>query len=642
MSEPGQLAESRGGLLRRSRRYSPFNRSRGLRRLPDEGIGVAFICSLLLHAALIFGLVWATQAPPWSLGAETSLVSMADLVPSVPASAQGAEVKPDRPARRSTPSLPPAPTIRTGTPTSPVSRQPDPARAAVASMRIAPTLAPRAASPGTPSQAVEARAAAPEPATPAGDGPVALLSPSDIDNPLDAGWPEPPPLSAPVTAQAAPPLSAPVTAQAAAPARALTPVPMIPGSTIAAALSSLAAEPRPALEEAAPIPRSAFLPLEMASPPAVSTRAVEPVPAAPPRTRAVEAAGEARPASPLGLGLGQVLVRLEGPRERVTDRPTQTISGRLLGGAAERVVLYVNGEPITVSPTQRAFEISVPLQSGSNTLRAVATGPAGLEAEDVITVQYVTPMPTNGIALATPADGLTLGQEDPPVVVVEGQVDDKTIGTVLIVANDQRIPVTTREGRFRHVLMVSEPLLRLWVETPANGSPPQRSQTVTVHTAGAATPTGVLVVQWPRGMESTDVEVSATWRAQADRLDAPAQTVRLAALARPGSGAPSDVFYLRGLKPGVYTLAVRSRGAVPSGDVRSTFYFPDKAGFSARPLGAARLNGARTVLTRVLMPHGVLWSQDEWFSGVSESVDTVTKFRVPEGISWVERKADLP
>jgi hypothetical protein len=42
------------------------------------------------------------------------------------------------------------------------------------------------------------------------------------------------------------------------------------------------------------------------------------------------------------------------------------------------------------------------------------------------------------------------------------------------------------------------------------------------------------------------------------------------------------------------------------------------------------------------MPQAVLWNQEEWFSGTSESVDTVTKFRIPEGITWVERKADLP
>jgi hypothetical protein len=47
------------------------------------------------------------------------------------------------------------------------------------------------------------------------------------------------------------------------------------------------------------------------------------------------------------------------------------------------------------------------------------------------------------------------------------------------------------------------------------------------------------------------------------------------------------------------------------------------------------------VLARVLFPQGVLWEQDGWFSGSSESVDTVTKFRFPDGINWVERKADL-
>ena len=327
----------------------------------------------------------------------------------------------------------------------------------------------------------------------------------------------------------------------------------------------------------------------------------------------------------------------------MTDRPTELISGRLLGGVAERIVLYVNGEPITVSPTQRAFELSVPLRPGPNRLRAVATNAAGLEAEDIVSVQYVPPPPIGGIVLTTPADNLTLGPDDPPVVVVEGQVEDKAIGTVWIVANDRRVAVPAREGRFRKALMVSEPLLKLWAETEtsANGGLPRRSETVTVHSAGATTSSGVLVVQWPLGMESSDVEVSATWRAQADRLDAPVQTVRLAALAKAGDGAPAEIFYLRGVKPGVYTLAVRSRGTAPSTDIRSTFYVPAKVGFSPRPLAPARLNGGRTVLTRILMPYGILWTQDDWFSGLSESVDTVTKFRVPEGISWVERKVDL-
>jgi hypothetical protein len=616
-------------MWRRSRRYSPFDRSHGLRRLPDDGIGLAFIGSILLHAALILGLVRATAAPPWPPNAATSLVSFGDLVASVPANPDRTEVEPGMRARPSAPSVPPAPTGRTSTMSTSAHRDSGRAAAASPSSTSAPSAGSLRATPPDSEPAV----AAPAPAIHT-DGPV-LLSASEMANTRDGGPP------APLRSAVDPALASPASViESAAPAQSLTPVPVIASSPVPELLSIPLIEPRPPLETA-PLPRADLPPPPLADPPRVAVRPLDVVPAIPPG--AGEAAGNARPASPLGLGLGRALVRLDGPRERVTDRPTETISGRLLGGSAERIVLYVNGEPITVTPTQRAFELSVPLQPGPNRLRAVATNTAGLETEDVIGVQYVPPPPIGGIVLTTPADNLTLGPDDPPIVVVEGQVEDQGIGTVWIVANDRRVAVPAREGRFRKALVVSEPLLRLWAETEAsaNGGPPRRSETLTVRSTGATTSTGVLVVQWPLGMESSDVEVSATWRAQADRLDAPAQTVRLAALAKAGDGAPAEIFYLRGVKPGVYTLAVRSRGTVPSTDIRSTLYVPAKIGFSARPLAPARLNGGRTVLTRILMPYGILWTQDDWFSGLSESVDTVTKFRVPEGISWVERKVDL-
>jgi len=49
----------------------------------------------------------------------------------------------------------------------------------------------------------------------------------------------------------------------------------------------------------------------------------------------------------------------------------------------------------------------------------------------------------------------------------------------------------------------------------------------------------------------------------------------------------------------------------------------------------------RAVMAKVLLPQGILWEQDDWSSGRSESAETVTKFRIPEGITWTERKADL-
>jgi hypothetical protein len=119
--------------------------------------------------------------------------------------------------------------------------------------------------------------------------------------------------------------------------------------------------------------------------------------------------------------------------------------------------------------------------------------------------------------------------------------------------------------------------------------------------------------------------------------------VRLPAASKTAGGAPSDVFYLRGLKPGVYTLIVRYRGTSALGDVRPTLYLPDRDDLNPRTLKPVPLNGSgRSVLTKILMPQAVLWDQEDWFSGRSESADAVTKFRIPEGISWVERKADLP
>src|SRR5262252_5659366 len=553
MSTPEHLAESGDGWLRRLWRYSPFNRSHGLRRLPDDVIGAAVVCSVLFHAVMVFGLVRAMQAPRWFPGAEISLVSLADLVASVPERTRAAEAQTDRPGGHALPAHVPPPAIRTALSSSP-SPLPEPRSPEVAKPLVESSLrtsTPKATIVGTPAESHEKLPAMAAPPAPAEHGPVAMVTPPIVDTPLDAGWPEPPPLPAPEPAKATPSPLVPVVAQVAAAARELTPALMVPSAT------RVETPPTPARPRIEPAPASAAVgapPGPAGSPVTIQKPLKPPLATGQP---VAEAADRARPASPLGMGSGPLLVRLDGPTQRVTDQPNQTIS--------------------------------VPLQPGSNSVRVVAVDSAGLEADDLIAVQYVTPLLTNRIVLATPDDGLTLGPEDPPVVVVEGEVEDKTIDTVWVVANDRRVPVTTRDGHFRQVLVVSEPVLRLWAEASVNGSPLQRSKTVTVRSNGSATPTGILIVQWPRGIDPVDVEVSATWRSHADRLDIPAQTVSLPALAGAGKSTLSDVFYLRGVKPGVYTLTMRGRGTLPPSDVRSTFYFPGKAGFSECPLRPARL-----------------------------------------------------
>jgi len=245
----------------------------------------------------------------------------------------------------------------------------------------------------------------------------------------------------------------------------------------------------------------------------------------------------------------------------------------------------------------------------------------------------------SGIILTSPREGLQLTPDDPPVVVVEGEVEDASLSTVVLTANGLRIAVPVHAGRFRRALPILEPLVRLSVEAFVNGTT-RRSSTVTVHsTAGAQF--GVIVFDWPTAGDGPEVEVSAIWRATPERLDGPTQTAVMKTITGV-DGRPGDAFYLRMPKPGVYAFVLRSRGAVATEAIRSTFYFPAAGAVAQRDLEPFSLSGGgRRVITRVLLPHGVFWDQDEWFSGRSEGVDTVMKFRFPEGISWVEGKAGL-
>jgi len=152
---------------------------------------------------------------------------------------------------------------------------------------------------------------------------------------------------------------------------------------------------------------------------------------------------------------------------------------------------------------------------------------------------------------------------------------------------------------------------------------------------------GLLVVDAPQRAEGLYLEVNASWRASPERLDAPVQTVALKVL-DVAPGAFAGAFSLPPLKPGVYTFELRYRAPVAVSDVRPSLYLPGNSHPGPLNLKPVSLMGmGKLVLAKVLFPHGILWEQDEWFSGHSETVDRVTKFRFPEGISWAEWKADL-
>jgi len=347
------------------------------------------------------------------------------------------------------------------------------------------------------------------------------------------------------------------------------------------------------------------------------------------------------PAPSSGRRFGRFEVRLGGDRKRVATREEEIISGKVEGGIPVRLLLYVNDTAKEVTVHDGSFRVPILLDSGLNHIRAVAEDRRGVRAEDTITLEYVRPRVPDGIAIASPRDGHILPPDSPPVILIEGELENRNISTVSLVVNDRRIVVRARNGRFQKALPVLDRVLNLRAEIPSNGGAPQRSRPVTVHAPPRSAGYGLLVLEWPDGVAAHQVKVKATWRARPERLDAPIHKVLLDDFRASERGTPPEVFSVR-LKPGVYTFMLRAEADL-AGDVRAIVYLPKADHLEARELRPLSLKGAREwVLAKLLFPQGVFWEQDDWFSGRSESADALTKFRFPEGITWTERKKHFP
>ncbi len=414
-----------------------------------------------------------------------------------------------------------------------------------------------------------------------------------------------------------PPLMTIAAAAGAAPAPQTAPPVVVSSSMPPRATPVVTPEP-PAISEAA-LPAT---PVEPARVPTVTGPAQGPSAAA-----STETQRRTPPGSALGLGLDRLRVRLDGPRSRTTDRETERISGTLVGGAPTRVVVQVDDQMTEPRLDGRTFSASVKLSPGLNRVRVLAAGAQGAEDEELVTIRYVPP-PTSDVALINPLDGYRLEPGDPPLVEVEGRVSatDQTI--VRIVANDRRVLAPVSAGRFRLVLPVFEPILRIRAETLSEG---HGSATATVH-ASTVPAIGLSLMDWPHDAAGP-VNLRVIWRPNPARLDGATPALPLRSVAVNGGETSPDSFYLRSARPGVYTFSLSYGRGAPAA-VRAMLYV---AGVS-RALAPVTLDHTgRVVIARLLLPQGVLWEQDDWFTGQSAGSSTVTKFRFPDGVSWTER-----
>jgi hypothetical protein len=312
------------------------------------------------------------------------------------------------------------------------------------------------------------------------------------------------------------------------------------------------------------------------------------------------------------------------------------------GGAAER--------PETQSPASGTATPSpvFDLQQNTGTPPARATqpqggaiaspGPARPGAGDAGPQRSRGP---GAFRVVAPRDGLTLGAEDAPIVVIEGSVEDAEDTTVWLVANGYRTPVRVRDGWFRHAMPVLERTTRLWIEAKAAASePPRKSGEITVVNT-APGPVSVLAIESPLN-SGEQLQVTASWRPLADRFDGVINGIPLHRFDAGRDVEPSTFFYMRHSGAGVFSFIVRGRGDAPSSTVSTRLYHLLNGHFSVRDVRSVPIGlGASGIAARILFPFGVEWNQSEWFTGRAEGSDTITQFRFPEAVGWTERRIDL-
>ena len=421
--------------------------------------------------------------------------------------------------------------------------------------------------------------------------------------------------------------SSPVPAQPSSPIPAST---LEPVGAVSTAVESVVAEPRAIEPEATPASS------EMTTAPSLrasdATASRQPIVTHGDRVMRGPARGNGRQqvaASPLGLGLVGMRIRLDGAATRTTSRDTHVISGTLIGGTPRRVVVDVDGRQSEPTLDGRLFATTVQLVPGLNQVRVLATDALGARVEEAVTVEYVPPL-TADITLTSPRDGDSLTPGAPPLVAVEGQVSDSALTAVWLVANERRLSVPVSSGRFAAVLPALEPVVRIRAETSTErrGTAP-----VTVHASGALPAIAIALLDWPRDAAGS-IELSVSWRSNPAKLDG-VRALPLSAVTSTGASG-LDLAYLRDARPGVYTFVVTYRAGTRA-SIRPVLSLSG----AAHTLPPVTVDGSgRAVIARVLLPQGVLWEQDDWFTGRGASGDIVTKFRFPDGVSWSERVGD--
>lgn len=240
------------------------------------------------------------------------------------------------------------------------------------------------------------------------------------------------------------------------------------------------------------------------------------------------------------------------------------------------------------------------------------------------------------VRITSPPAGLS----DKKVVAVKGKISGYGIVSVVLTAGGRQKELLVRGGEFESEIALDEGRNLIRVDT-ADASGEMASDMVEVIYSAPVDPQ----------MARMDLLVRIEYSGAGGSMSTSHKWTPHPLYRNSGQGAAPEFQEDGGAKggsvsvsralPGIYTIGVRY-DTMHSGPVGATFevtvFGHDPARRKDRKIGPVRLEGKGFIpVVRLLLPEGVFWEDDGWFSGVMESGRTTTKYKMPEGVVWKER-----
>ena len=240
------------------------------------------------------------------------------------------------------------------------------------------------------------------------------------------------------------------------------------------------------------------------------------------------------------------------------------------------------------------------------------------------------------IRLTSPA----AGQSDKKNVAVKGKVSGYGIVSVVLTYNGRQRELLVRGGEFESEITLDEGRNLIRVDT-ADASGETAADMVEVVYAAPVDPAKTridLVVRIEHNAAGAVLSTQHKWAPHP--LSKGSGQAAAPEFKEDGGAKGGTVSVLKAL-PGIYTIGVGYDTAT-SGPAEVTFevtvFGYDPARRKNRKIGPVRIEGKGSIpAVRLLLPEGVFWEDDGWFSGVMESGRITTKYKMPEGIVWKER-----